>query len=310
MKRFYLSLATVLMLLLGMSSTVRAANIQTQTKAALQLNPAIVEELLDPGVTQRISIVVTNQSSTPLPIVTVINRLELLEDAQVQNNNIFDASSWFKIIDGEFILQAGESRKVFFDITPPPKAEPGGHYATIYFEPLVPVESLTPNTAQLQAQVGSLMFLTVKGNASTQLSLAQPLTTSRWRQFGPVPFQFQFQNTGANHVLPGGSVKLYDWAGNQIDEITWPPGVVLPQTSRTIKLEWGRRALLGKYTAKLEAVYGADHPSVNSTVTFWVVPGIAIGLFVLFLILATIIIIKTRGRWGRAVAVLKSNNKD
>jgi hypothetical protein len=310
MRKVFTSLIFGSLLVVASATPVLAADIPTQTRAALQVNPAIVEQLVEPGKTERMSIVVTNQSSTPLPITTAIRRLEVLEGDQVQNNDIFDASAWFKIVDGEFILQAGESHKVFFDITPPPKAEPGGHYATVYFEPLVPAEELAPNTAHLTAQVGSLIFLTVKGDAVTQLGLGEPLTTVRWRQFGPVPFQFQFKNTGSTHVLPGGSVKLYDWRGNQVDEITWPPGVVLPKTSRTIKLEWSRRALFGRYTAKLEAVYGANHPPVTSTVTFWVVPALAMALIIIFVIGFSYIMFRTRGRWGRVWAVLRSNNSD
>jgi hypothetical protein len=292
------------------SGTSQAANLPTQTRPQLQVSPAILEQFVTAGESSEAKITVTNLSSNAAPVVTVIKQLDLLDDAAVQDKDIFDASAWFVPKEPEFLLLAGESKQVSFQITPPKNAEAGGHYATIYFEPVVPFEALAPNTAQLTERVGSLAFVIVKGPSTVNLELSKPLSTARWRQFGPVPFEFIYKNSGTMHTLPGGSINIFDWRGQQVDELKLTPGVVMPKTSRGVKLSWDKHFLVGRYTAKLLVSYEADKPPLASSVVFWVAPVYLLVALLVLISLVGVVLYQTRGRWERAWRVLRSRNQD
>ncbi|MCJ7829497.1 hypothetical protein MUP50_00185, partial [Patescibacteria group bacterium] len=142
---------------------------ETPNQSALGIAPAIIELVLDPGKRKETKVSVFNITNFPLPIKGHVK--SFLPENSSDSSEIFDASSWFKLEPSDFILQPRENKEIKIIVKPPLKAEPGGHYATIYFQPLLPVEVLSPQTAYLTARIGVLAFLIVKGEITEEASL-------------------------------------------------------------------------------------------------------------------------------------------
>ncbi len=307
MKRSILLLPVLAGLLLA--PPVRAINVETQNRAALQVGPAISELNVERGISIDTTIEITNLTDKSLIVNTYPEKLELAPGTTSSSEEVFNAKSWVRVTVPQFAIQAGETRKVTVTVLPPDHAEPGSHYATVYFESLLPRESLAPNTALQNARVGSLLFMNVKGERTVDLGLTVPLQTSHFRQVGPVDFNFVIANTGNSHTLPSGSITVSDWRGNQVAELDLPTSLILPKTTKNYLLSWDRRWLFGHYTARLVATYGPDHNPLTSQIDFWVAPvWLVLGLISALAVLAWLIL-ATRGRWGRALRVFFARSR-
>lgn len=255
-------------------ATAQVAESQkTPLQSGLSVSPAITEHTLKPGETKGFTVTVRNITQLPLPVTTVAKSFSPLEDIakDLSNKNTFDASAWFKIDEPDFILQPGSTRIVHLTVTAPQTAEPGGHYATIYFKPMIPADALRPETAFLRGEVGVLAFMIVPGRIDENMSL-QPVKSKRFQQSGPITFTGKFINEGNVHMLPSGSVTVTDWKGRVAATLPLPPMIVLPSTARSFTMTWDKGKPFGRYTAKAVITYGSATETLSSTTSFWVFP--------------------------------------
>jgi hypothetical protein len=103
--------------------------------------------------------------------------------------------------------------------------------------------------------------------------------TAHWREWGPVPFGYQFENTGNTHVQAAGEITVTDSFGRLAGSVKVEPKTVLPGSSRTFEAIWPREVLFGHYTAKLEVTYGEQRRTQTAQVSFWVIPWRALVVF-------------------------------
>jgi hypothetical protein len=280
------------------------------SQSALTVSPAITEQILTPGVTATAAVRVTNITNVPLPIYGSVNDLipqeRLLPTA---DKTIYDASEWFKLEPSEFILQPHETKQVTIGIRTPAKASPGGHYATIYFEPLVPADVLSSSTTYLSARVGVLALMIVKGQIVEKAQLRH-FSVVTDNQSGPVPISFDIVNTGNVHLLPEGSVTIRDWHGNRIAQLPLPTGLVMPETSRQYRLKWQNHGSHGRYTAQVTVTYGVARQQLKSgAVGLWVLPWKIAVTVLLAACAAMWFIVRTRSRWKATWRVLFAREK-
>lgn len=252
-------------------------------QSALGVSPAVVEEVVGPGEEKKLKIRVFNVTNFPLPIKGSAKNFTPSEAISEEAKKIFDASAWLKIDPADFILQPQENKEITVTIFPPEDAEPGGHYATIYFQPLLPVEVLSPQTAYVAARVGVLAFLIVKGEITEKAALTD-LTVPALQQFGPVNFKLGIKNEGNVHLLPSGQVTVWDWRGKEVAKLALTPSQVLPQTEKEFSFVWDKRYLLGRFNAQAQIGYGVPQASTSSALCeFWVVPWVPLSLVVFLL---------------------------
>jgi hypothetical protein len=309
MKKVFL-LTLYCLVLAGLLSPVYAATSTESQGQGLSVNPAILELILDPGKTTTSTVIVGNPTNVPIPVKGSVKNFIPNEEISQTDNNLFQAQSWFKLSEPDFILQPQQTKKITITVTTPADASPGGHYATVYFQSLIPAEAVSSDRLYLTGRVGVLAFLVVKGDIKEEASIAQ-FTTSRLQQSGPVKFKLGIKNKGNVHVLPSGKIKIFDWRGKQIDEIPLRTGLVLPKTTREFELSWDRAGTVGSYSAKAEVSYGSEQQQLKSTeIRFWVLPWLPLILiFIIFIPLAWFSF-KTRRRWRRAWTVLRGKRVD
>jgi len=299
-------LALALVLLPG-AQLVRAEDAPA-TKSALAVSPAIIEEVLEPGKPTPFTLQVNNITNFPLPIKTMIrNFVVQSETFEKTERDRLDASQWFNIEDPDFILQPNQVRTVKGVLQPPADAVPGGHYATIYFQPLIPQEALSPATAYMNSQVGVLVFLIVKGDITQKADYAQALQVPGFVRHGPVDFTFSLQNTGNVHIMPTGTLTIYDWRNKQVAQLDVPPNIVLPDAAKQYTMAWQAKHAFGKFRAELAVTYGETTLPV-ATVTVWVVPWIKLSVAIVITAAIGMFVVKTRQRWRKAWQTLRGSD--
>lgn len=279
------------------------------SQSALAVSPAIIEEVLTPGKAAGFVLQVNNVTNYPLPIKAMVRDFAVQsEELEKADRSRLDASKWFTLEEPDFILQPRQVRTVKGTIAPPADAVPGGRYATIYFQPLVPQEVLGPSTAYLSARVGVLAFLVVKGDIEQKAAFHQDLRAPGVAQHGPIPFDFSLSNTGSVHLMPKGKLTIRDWRGRTTKAMDMPAGIVLPGAAKKYQLEWTAAGAFGKYTAELAVSYGSENTVLDKQmVTFWVVPWGNLLIGAIALTLAGLFVRRTRRRWRKAWRALHRN---
>ena len=131
------------------------ANPALATESALSASPAILETVLELDKVTTTSVTIQNNTNFPLPIKGSVSAFLSTEKINEENKDTFNASRWFSLEPADFILQPNEVKKVEVTINPPKGAEPGGHYATIYFRPLIPQDAVSSGSTISLALVSS-----------------------------------------------------------------------------------------------------------------------------------------------------------
>lgn len=215
-----------------------------------------------------------------------------------------DLASWIKIDTTAVTLDLGETREIPFKIEVPSNAEPGGHYAGIFFA--------SGGTASgggqigVQSKLGSLVILTVEGNIREQAAISEvtikgPTTIGR----PPVNFEIRIKNGGNVHVKPKGKVTILNMFGGEVETLTLPQDKnVLPGQTRLFEVSWVKKAIsakkgsffseistefsnfaLGTYTANVEATYGENDTTMLGKIKFTIIPWRALSVVALGIIL-------------------------
>jgi hypothetical protein len=250
------------------SPRVNAQEIAIQPQTSLGVDPAILEMILDPTTTTTKQITITNYSNIPQPIKTLAKSFTPKEKLELtpEELKIFDASSWISIddLDKDFILQPHQSKTVTINITQPEKASPGGHYATILFQPLIPEELVSEQSIFVYSRVAVLVFLQVKGDIVQNIDY----TTTKYSTVsepGSQSFDFSIKNSGNTHIQPSINFYLYDdTTGEIIDTEAGTSGILLPKAEKMFHYDANLSGKYGKYSVEMTVTYGSESTVLKS----------------------------------------------
>lgn len=274
-----------------------------KSQLALGVSPAITELVLEPGQPKKFIVTVTNVTDTPLPIKASATSFQLQEEVADKDRAIFDASKWIQAAEPEFILYPRQQKAIGITVTPPTKAEPGGHYATVFFQPLVPTEAVKSNVAPIGSKVGVLALFVVKGaiREAARVSLDVPL----FSQHGPAGLRLHIENPGNVHFIPAGSVEIRNIWGGFVDTIPLPPTLILPKTTKTIPIKWDNKRRIGYYSAQAVIKYGTQQTLLTSgSRGFGIFPWLTLMIFFLSIGIVGFVLWYRWGRWRRALSAL------
>ncbi len=279
----------IVALLFGMTLNSPLAAQAQDNAVVLGVSPAIVDITINPGQSISRTMIVENRSEQPVALKEQTLNFEANgPDGAISFHNDtsrqYASSSWIKVQNPNLVLAPHQRQVLSFTINCPQDAEPGGHYATILLEPLAASTKSNSSTIGIAQRVGTLLFIKVDGNVveqgnvlgvSTDTQCHGPkcsFTTASWREWGPVPFTFQFENTGNTHVKVDSQITITDMFGRIAGTVQPESKTVLPASARTFGAIWPRELLLGRYTAKLTVTYGAFRRTESAQVSFWVIP--------------------------------------
>lgn len=263
------------------------------------VSPAITEWAVAPGETATKRLRIINSSDEPMIIKVESQGLVIKEDISEEDSRKIDASTWLTASEPHFILKARETKQVTIKLVTPKKAEPGGHYATIYFQRLVPVTSNGQTT--IAGQVGALAFVTVKGKIVRHLEASGPIHSAE-QPDGSVAISLGLRNSGNVHILPTGKFIVKDWRGQIIKNLPITSGVVLPRTTRAYVANWREAPAVGHFAVRAEVAY-ADQ-KLLITQDFWVIPEGWIITAVVGAVCVWLFVFRIRKRWILAIKLL------
>lgn len=237
--------------------TINAAEtIGTTTSSgnSLGVSPAIMEMVLTPGETVKKSIKIFNNSNRPLPIKASVRDFLPVDDIVIDES--VSAKSWVQIEPADFILEPQKVREILLTISPPLSAEPGGHYASIFLNPVLP-EGMGVNGPQALARISVSQLFLVKGEIREKMVLERILAPSLVWGKKDIPIEISLKNEGNVHSLPRGGIVVFK-DGKAEESLALDSKIVLPRNSSKIELAFQPKRF-GKYRLVTNLSYGAEN---------------------------------------------------
>ena len=308
---------------------------------AFAVSPVLFDITADPSTKQQGVIHVTNDTNTEQTYYAAVqNFVPHGEEGQQSFMPETDTSglvTWLTLEETSVKLKVGESKDFRWALQLPPNAEPGGHYAAIFFS-TIPPRSIADTGVGVGAKTGVLFLVNVNGNIKESAAVesfyvasaetnGQPGAPVSFVSHLPTYFETRIRNDGNVHFVPRGSIKITGMFGSASGEIPVNPANsrVLPNSIRRIVSEWGPQMdepkmlwddiraewtgfAFGRYTAHLNGTYGRGDTPLTSTVTFWVIPWRLMILAVLAIILL-LCVLKGYNRMVIRSAMIKGTKK-
>lgn len=290
---------------------------------ALTVSPARVEITGDPGATLQGEIELFNEQEGTRTFFTSFENFEPSGDSGAPHfiGAKDDLATWIRS-DNKITLESGVRVKVPYSITIPANAEPGGHFAAIFFGSQEP-GATGGGQVSVGGKIGVLVLLRVSGQVAEGGGLLEFIAKDKQRFFSalPVTFTYRLNNTGGDRVVPLGEIKIKNTI--QLTSATLlankNEGSVLPGSARKFEVTWGEVSQpantteqktespgffemagrqwsdfhLGWYTANLNLTYGVTNQTSNASYSFFVIPW-----QLLLIILIMLVIIGFLGKIG------------
>ena len=206
--------------------------------------------------------------------------------------------TWIKTEESSVVILPKQQRVVPFTITIPKDADPGGHFAVIFWG----ISSGDSPGVSVGAKTGVLVLLSVKGDVKEDAGLLNFNTTGKkfWYSTLPVSFEYRFKNDGGDRIKPKGKITIRNTVFLPTERLDANPGDgnVLPASTRKITADWikyerpkdyeeptaffskfwsdfvyqWKNFAVGLYSAKLNVNYGLQNQNVKKTAFFFVFP--------------------------------------
>lgn len=311
-----LSLSLLVTGLLLVPSSVHAQAAPSGSGQALEIGPPVVNLSVDPGKSVTTQISLRDVSGTPLLVNGQINDFiaggedgtpKILLDG---TSSPYSFKAWVTPLSS-LTLQPKQIKTFTITINAPASASPGGYYGVVRFTGTPP--GLDGTGVSLAASLGSLVLLTVNGQAKESMSIAEFSANNGGNamtlfQSAPINFIQRLKNSGNIQEQPTGLVTITDMFNKTVATlpINQPVGNVLPSSIRKFSVPLdstviGNRILFGLYHADLTVTYGADKQTLTSSFTFWVIPYTLIIVVVVALVVAFLVLRMLIRRYNRAI---------
>ncbi|XOU93988.1 MAG: hypothetical protein ACNFW9_04030 [Candidatus Kerfeldbacteria bacterium] len=267
---------------------------------AITLIPPTLELGLTPGQAVNTVIKLFNETSETIELYTEARSFTAKDDTGQPdfdfNTESIGLSTWMNVEEGPIVIESGERYEVSVIINPPINADPGGHYAALFFTSAAPEEG----QVKVASKIGTLILASVEGDVNEQGSISEFIVEDGQKMFNrlPVGFVSRFNNTGNVHLKPVGNVEINNLFGKTTDTLDFnaSKGATLPKSTRKYDIVWEKGNVdnvsgnfwsdfwqefgnekdnfaFGKYTATLSITAGTSQiVSDTGTVTFWVMP--------------------------------------
>lgn len=259
--------------------------------------PTKFEMTIDPGDTKTGAVRVVNDSPEPVTVDVYVMDYYIKPDNSFvitkPGSQSYSAAKWVTLKRRTFTLPATTGpRKSYkeekFEVTAPDDAEPGGHYAVIFFQ--FKGRKSDESTAIVpKGRIGTLLLVTIPGPISRNGQIKKMLLP--WVALtNKVGAGVDFANAGNVHLTTRGKVRFFEiFSGRQSASVDLPELTILPKTDRQIKTAWNHPPYVGIYEVDAEVSYGPNLFTFTTTrritglvvVIHWLIPTATVLLLVL-----------------------------
>ncbi|NPV60266.1 MAG: hypothetical protein HPY75_11500 [Actinobacteria bacterium] len=240
----------------------------------LTVIPAKMELEVPAGETARFSIELRNSGADPLRL-----RIYAMDFSVTPDNTFifeepghypYSCAPWIEV-EGEDALElpAGASASPSFLMRVPQDAEPGGHFAVLFFQ-----DASTPQPgqgAELTPRIGCQVLLTVPGEIVREGRIEGfEVESDYWSLWGPpaegqarwparnIRYRLAVENTGNVHITVFAAIRYRASFGRGAGEVELGSMTVLPGTVRYFEGSLPSPPCLGRFRAEAVIMYGPD----------------------------------------------------
>jgi hypothetical protein len=299
--------------------------LQGNSVLAVTISPPVKEITGNPGETVNGMVKIYNETNQDFTVYSSLSDFTAKDGEggepqliETKEGDVKTLSSWIDVPQGPFEVKSLDWQSVIFQVKIPENAEPGGHYAAIFFGPSE--KEAQEGAVSLNFKAGSLILLRVSGEIKEEGFIKDFYTKLRQKFYDriPVVFELRVQNNGSVHFKPRGMVEVKNMWGGKVAELPilkeGAGGNVLPQSVRKYDVQWGEENAknppigfwgavkyewnnfyIGRYAAK--AVVSLPLEKIGeSSITIWVFPWQLI-LVLLAILIVLAFIFRGYNRW-------------
>lgn len=282
---------------------------QRSENSAITVFPAILEIPSVKGEISKSKVVITNNSDKPLPLTLEVTSL-IPADAiiDLSKRSQFDASRWVDIAPKNIALDANESKTIDIAITIPDNATAGEHYAEISVKELR-LETEKKGTADqtILPQVKVPVFIQLEGETKEELLIESGDKFASIHQLrSAYTTAFTVANTGNTHLLPTFTIQLAK-DGKILQRESFVPGILLPNTTKSVRHSWTPDVPIGRYSISIEANYGDNGKTSSLPENTFVIFPFYVVVFSVFVICIGAYLFIKRKRLKNAFKALTNN---
>ncbi len=296
---------------------------------ALTVSPVRVETAGDPGTILKGELTLTNDQEGTRTFYSSFGNFEATGETGTPSFVSAEEglATWIETVPS-ITLGVGEEKEVPYTITIPSNADPGGHFAAIFWG-TSPAQIEKGGRVSIGAKLGVLILLKVSGEIQEGGGILEFTTENKQKVFNslPIKFAYRFQNGGDDRIKPFGEITIKNIFGgtSAILPANESQGNVLPQSIRKFEVEWNPNKIeteietaekkgffeglkkervgfaLGRYTANLNLEYGASNEKAQASFSFFVIPWRILSLVILLLIISFLLFTKGLKRYNQWV---------
>ncbi len=184
----------------------------------------------------------------------------------------YSCSKWLTSNQNTVKVAVGRTAQASFTLAVPEGAEPGGHYAIIFFQQ---VTQKTKTPVKTVPRIGVVTLVTVPGEIVRKVDVRSVSVSSSWfwppRGIMRLPRKKAFAraviyNSGNVHTTVRGKVTYtptFGWGAGSVD---LPEITILPKTTRHLQAELPNPPVLGSYDARFKIEYGPAIDVYDTTI--------------------------------------------
>lgn len=288
---------------------------------AVTVGPVKLEYLVDPGDVISGEIFLFNETKEAKTFYPVFEKYTEIDGQKKFLTGQSEIAEWFELPYSK-TLGSNEQTKIPFTLRIPENAEPGGHFAVMWWGNAPPVKEKGEQVS-IVTRAGILVYMRVSGEFDDSGQLVSFSTKGQKRVFSsrPISFDIVFESTGSVHLKPYGEVQIKNIFGRtkEVLKVNQDKAQVFPKNKRTFNVIWSspeangnkekifgglknewRNFAIGLYKAELKLEYGEEAREIKDKFTFIVIPWrtlILIGLFLIILSLGIIRGVKKYNQW-------------
>lgn len=262
--------------------------------SALTASPVRMEIVGDPGQTVKGELILTNEQGETKTFYASTNNFEAQGETGTPSflPERVGLATWIKVQD-LVTIKPNEEKRIPFTVQIPKNAEPGGYFAAILWG-TNPPKTKGGGQVSIGGKLGVLVMLKVSGAVVEGGGLLEFGTKDTQKVFSstPVVFNYRFNNTGGDRVVPHGDIMItnFGFGGTKL-LANAKESSILPDSARKMEVLWGKEvpaseksgffAMAGRewsdfhmgwYNAKLNLIWGTANKSAVAEYRFLVIP--------------------------------------
>ncbi|NCU30659.1 hypothetical protein EOM57_02535 [Candidatus Saccharibacteria bacterium] len=251
LSKYISAISCLTLLLVGVQAG--AVSETDQKRESITMSPVSKRLTLDAGSSQKESFKILNDGVVDYDFIVYtspyyVEGLSYETNFESKRPNA-DADKWVEFEKTRYRIRAGETMEVNFTINVPEGAAPGGHYGVIFAESQADL-AVTGGNIGRNKRIGMPLYLTVNGSYRLGGSI-DDITTLPIQSQPPIHSNVRVNNTGNADFMASTTYIVKDIFGGTKDTIQ-EELIVLPDTTRDIKLQWTRSPSFGLWRVEAE----------------------------------------------------------